>query len=313
MLKYTFIAILLAFLLYVVGLTSVVLVSTIIILGSFILKHMNNGTITNVSTLLTIGAMLAFIVLIFLDFFGKITTTATILITILIILVLSWIGSASEKNYSEVLILTIVLIIFLILAPILNAWTPILSDKTQNIQAQLGISEKTEGTFSAMSDGMSDIWLMLTDPAKWQENKNNDLGKQEGGDLALEITSVKSMPTTVMPEDEYTMMFELKNLGKNDATTVKVGARVEARALKHGSYIIDSNNEDKNVAWLYLSIDDVHPQEQRFESFDIVAPNCAGTFTTTSYVEYSYNAIATTNLELIWKTEQLRTGGYGRY
>ncbi|MCK4550533.1 MAG: hypothetical protein KAT91_01120, partial [Candidatus Aenigmarchaeota archaeon] len=222
----------------------------------------------------------------------------------LLVFILSYfiILAYKTKQYSDAAVLYVILVIVLILAPIFYNWTPIIGQKAQNVNTQLGMGEKTEGTFSAISDGIANIWLMLTDPTKWAEQRDVDKGKQEGGDLALEITSVKAMPQTVMPEDEYTMMFELKNLGKNDATTVYVGARVDARALKYGSYIINNNidkEENNKVAWLYLPIDDVHPQEQRFESFDIVAPKCSGTFTTRAYVEYTYNAIATTNLEVI--------------
>ncbi|MCK5474671.1 MAG: hypothetical protein KAI53_04645, partial [Candidatus Aenigmarchaeota archaeon] len=219
-------------------------------------------------------------------------------ITILILCAML-IGSSKSKH-GEVLILWVLLLFFTaLLAPMLNAWVPIAGNTAKNIDAQLGMGEKTEGIFSAISDGIADIWLMLTDPVKWSEKKDADKGKQEGGALALEITSVSAMPKTSMPNGEYSMMFEIKNLGENDATSVFVGARLDNRALIHGSYIIDGDDGGDKISWLYRSVDNVHPGEQRFESFDIVAPTCAGTFKTTAYVEYSYNAIAITNLEVI--------------
>ena len=301
MLKNTLIAIFLAIILYVFGLFSLILVSTLIILGSFVVKHINNGTITKLSTLLTMGFMLTFIVLIFLDFFGKISTTSSILVAITVIFALSWIGATDEKNYGQVMIITVLFIIFLIIAPILNAWTPILGDKAQNVNAQLGMAEKTDGMFSGVTNSLETMWMMLTDPTGYAENKDKKKGNQEGGDVALEITSVKAMPTTVMPEDEYTMVFELKNLGKNDATNVRVGARVDARAYKHGSYIDDVNVDgvDEQPSWHFMNVDTIHPHEQRFENFNIVSPGCSGTFTSRAYVEYTYNAVATSKLELI--------------
>ncbi len=298
MLKSTIIAIIAAILLWIFGMGaySLLVASLILLVG---LIYDNHDNLTSKDSILSIVAMLVFMALTLFGFFGTMTATTSILITIFVILIISWIWAAANEEYGQVVILIIVLIIFMLLAPILNAWVPIAGNAAQNVNTQFGMGEKTEGTFSAISDGIANIWLMLTDPTEWAANKDAKKGKQEGDALALEITSVKVMPQTVMPEDEYTMMFELKNLGKNEATTVKVGARVDARALKHGSYIINSNLNDDKTAWMYLPVDDVYPQEQRFESFDIVAPNCAGTFTTTAYVEYSYNAIATTNLELI--------------
>ncbi len=298
MLKSTIIAIVAAILLWIFGMEDYsLLVASFILLGG--IGYDNRDNLTSKDSILGIAAMLVFMALTGFGFFGTMTATTSILVTIFVILIISWIWAAANEEYGQVVILIIVLIIFMALAPILNAWVPIAGNAAQNVNTQLGMGEKTEGTFSSIKDGIENIWLMLTDPTEWAANKDAKKGTQEGGDLALEITSVKVMPQTVMPEDEYTMMFELKNLGKNEATTVKVGARVDARALKHGSYIINSNLNDNKTAWMYLPVDDVYPQEQRFESFDIVAPNCAGTFTTTAYVEYTYNAIATTNLELI--------------
>ncbi len=297
MFKYTLIAIILAILLWLFGMGeySLLVASLILLVG---LISGNRKNLTSKDSVLSMVAMVGFILLT-IGLFGDMGTTSSILITIFVILILSWIWAAANEEYGQVIILIIILIIFMVLAPILNAWVPIAGNAAQNVNTQLGMGEKTEGTFSAISDGIANIWLMLTDPTKWAEEKDAKKGKQEGDALALEITSVKAMPTTSMPNGEYSMMFEIKNLGENDATNVFVGARLDERALTHGSYIIDDTKEDEPTSWLYRSVDDVHPGEQRFESFDVVAPKCSGTFKTTAYVEYSYNAIAITNLEVI--------------
>ncbi|NOR85599.1 hypothetical protein GQ473_05775 [archaeon] len=208
------------------------------------------------------------------------------------------------KDYADVFRLYILLVIIILLAPIFYAWTPIISDKTQNVQAQLGIGDKTDGAFAGATAGLADIWLMLTDPVAWQENKNNDKGKQEGGTSALEITKIYTQPSIVMPQDEYTLLFELKNTGENKATGVYVGTQVGERAEKNNAHIsvdIDGDGDKEALKVYYMPIDDVYPGAMRLESFDVTAPNCGGTFETTAYVEYTYEALATTNIEFITK------------
>ena len=294
MLLYIIGAIVFAIVSWLIGIGNwAVLIGLVILFAGLIYSNIQHLTKRNF--ILALVVVVAFTVI--EHFFWDIFTTTNILTIICALLLVSLVCSAAKENYGEVAVILILLLVFSLAAPILNAWVPITDQKTQTIKAQINAGENTEGVFFSLKEGLADIWLMLTDPAAWAEKREAKKGKQEDGTLALEITSVKVMPSSVMPKDEYSLMFELKNRGKNDATNVYVGARIDDRAYEHGSYIIRSDGSPSR--WLYRAVEDIHPQEQRFESFDIVAPDCASTFKTTAYVEYSYNAIATTNLEFI--------------
>ncbi|MCK4968246.1 MAG: hypothetical protein KAS12_04260, partial [Candidatus Aenigmarchaeota archaeon] len=234
------------------------------------------------------------------------TNDIVIIITSLFLLSFS-LTVINSKNRADVTIFIIFFVISGVFAPFLAQAMPTVDSNIKKLNNQVQTAETIKGVFSEMGYAIEDSWEMLIDPVGWQEKQKNKKGKQEGSDGALEIKSVKTMPENVMPGDEYAIMFELKNFGKNDATNVHVGAAVDEEALLNGAYIQDPNGikvDGKPIKypWLYITVDDVHRGEQRFQSFDVVAPKCSGTFETKAYVEYTYNAIATTNLELINKT-----------
>ena len=298
MLIYTIASIIAAILLWVIGIANwAFLIGFVVLIIGVISSNIHR--IISVKTLIVLAILGIFTLI--EQFFWNIFTVTNIIFIINALLLLSLLYSAWNEKYNEVSIILIILIIMSLLAPILNAWTPIIGEKTQNVNAQLGIGEKTDGAFSSIGNGMSDIWLMLSDPAKWQENKNQNKGNQEGGTSALEITKIVVAPSTVMPEDEYSLNYNMENFGEYVAENVKIGAQLDPRAAKYGGYLCSDSSCTKNNGMVinYVSIDDVHSGEQIVESFDLVAPDCAGSFTTTAFVEYSYEAMATTNLELI--------------
>lgn len=190
-------------------------------------------------------------------------------------------------------------------------WMDELGVQTEKLAVQTGFAEAIETSINAVSDGVSDVWLMITDPNGWYARKEMEQSAQKGEgetDRAVEITTAKITPSIVNLGDEINVLVKVENFGKNDAN--RPANEVEISLKKVGNHqthfkLEGSYDEDAEVV-RYMG--NLMPATGAQEVFEVTAPPappdlgaCIATFKMEASVSYRYDVDAMGNIYIIGK------------
>jgi len=193
----------------------------------------------------------------------------------------------------------------------MSGWIDMFSVQVEKLAVEAGFDEAIETSIHSISDGASDVWLMLSDPNGWfqKEQQEKDMEKAEGqSKKALEITAATMWPSSVNMGETANLAVEVENFGEKDAENAEIYVKVDKDDLGHIS--VRGYDDEEGKALRYIG--DVLSGTTARHVFSVSAPpDCIGTFKLVSGVEYDYEVIATGDIAVISKDryEELRRQG----
>ncbi len=203
--------------------------------------------------------------------------------------------------YTDSALVSIVLAIVMIVIIYFTAagWMDTLGVETEKLAVQTGFAEAIETSIGAVSEGASDVWMMITNPNGWYAQREMEQNAQKdpaASDRAVEITTAKITPSIVNLGDEINLLIEIENFGDRDTT--KPARNVEISAKKTDNhqthFALEGSEEEGTEVIRYVG--DIISGAGAQEVFEITAPPappdpgaCIATFKLEAGVSYGYD------------------------
>ena len=188
-------------------------------------------------------------------------------------------------------------------------WMDELGVQTEKLAVQTGFAEAIETSIDSVSEGVSDVWLMITNPNAWYTKREMEQNAQKdpaASDRAVEITTAKITPSIVNLGDEINLLIEVKNFGDRDTTKPARDVEISARKIgNHQQHFELEGSTDKDAETTRY-VGDIMSNTGAQEVFEIKAPPappdlgaCIATFKLEAGVSYGYDVDAIGNIFII--------------
>jgi len=213
--------------------------------------------------------------------------------------------------YTNSALVSIVLAIVMMVVISFTAagWMDELGVQTEKLAVQTGFAEAIETSINSVSEGVSDVWLMITNPNAWYAQREMEQNAQKdpaASDRAVEITTAKITPSIVNLGDEINLLIEVKNFGDRDTTKPARDVEISAKKIGNHQQHFELEGSTDEEAEVTRYVGDIMSNTGAQEVFEIKAPPappdpgaCIATFRLEAGVSYGYDVDAMGNIFII--------------